>query len=938
MFDDSRTGVSGGDVFSSAHAVIARAKRLSPPPRHARTRLGALLLTFLLLVSCRDATKDPTATSASPSSATVAVSLETSPPASSADPLRVGAAPSKLRTSAQDLIGTVGTSDSAAIDPVAVTPQFATDDEVALAFGAPASGWTSGPSAHPGSPIIGPYQRRLVGLQLTSPVSELEVGDAVDVAVTARFSDGSLETVTHQCYWITTDSTVAHVYFSKFLIGTGPGTADISASWGGMTSNAVTIDVLAPPPPPPPPAVATGRLAVGAPSLEFTSPSASATITLENLGDTPLRWRISSTVDWIRAPEFAGQLAPFETRNVTLVVDGTGLGAGDHPGLVTVCELHDPGTTAVFHARLRLGGGTPLAPTTYYVDFVGGSDTNDGLTPATAFKRCPWDLQATGVSASTTLTPGSEVIFKGGIDHPVQLEAFSSGQAGAPIVLDGNTRGTFGDGPAVLNGSQPITGWTAIGGGLYQASIPAAASDVFGINLYAGEQLLTLSQGPGTPIDAYQYDDLTHFESVPPSQATTTSITDPGVLSGLPADFWVGGYMAIWAPSNRVYIRPLTGYSPSDARVTFQSVSSVYPDRDTYYSILNCTAFLDSPGEFVVDEANDTVILRPLPGVDLNDTTASVRRIGVDLQGKDHIEIRGFRMLKYAAGIDLWHNGLAVRNTQSAGGGSSYIHVHSNEVAFNRCMEKTGGITLNYTDHCTVRGNVVHHNFRNRGLLAIFSDELTLEDNVLISNGSTGIGLFETPDSAVIGNELLLHFGVHANGITAYSSSHRCEIVGNTVLEGRIALTTQDSNDLVISRNTLGVHPDFDGYTVADWGVSLNLLYHHNIIANPLAKGIFLNAGSFVGTELRNCIIEGSLIPPGAITSTHNIYPAISWMQDDEPLGPAEFEATLADLFMGAEWGDYTPRPDSPAIDQGVDLGEGYSGAGPDIGPIEVGP
>lgn len=783
-----------------------------------------------------------------------------------------------------------------------------------------------------------PLGPTFVSLELSSPVDSVEIGEDQPMEVIARFSDASWELVTHQCTWNSTSPGVAAVFFSKFLIGLSPGTTEISATWGGMNTNSVMIEVMAPPPPPVVVTIPAGKLAVGAARLmEFTG-SGTRPVSLENLDGEALRWRTTATREWIRTSEFVGQLDGFETRTIQVEVDANGLAEGDYSGMVSIVELNDPGTTFVVHVRLRVGSGTPLSSDTYYIDFVGGSDTSDGRSPASAWKRSPWDLEAEGVSGSTTLNPGAELIYKGGVHHRSQLEAFTSGTAGNRITIDGNTRGTFGDGPAILDGSQPLTEWTSIGANLYQTGLPQAASDVFAANLYAGETLLTLSQGPDTPADPYEYDNIEHFRTIPPSAVSTTSITDPDVLAGLPDNFWIGGYVAVWAPSNRVYVRRLTGYSASQSRITYEALDSVYTDRDSHYSILNCAVFLDSPGEYVVNEDANSVILWPRDDVGIDQTTVSVRRIGLDLQAEDHICIRGFRMIKYSAGLNLWYNGLGVRNNNSAGNGAVDIDVRDNEIAFNRCLEKAGAITLNYTTDSCVSGNMVHHNFRNRGLLFVYSENVNCEKNVLISNGSTGIGLFETTDSDVVGNELLLHAGIHANGITAYANSHNCTIVGNTVLEGNIALTTQDSDNLLIARNVLGVYDDFNGYTVADWGVSVNLKYFNNVIQSPLAKGIFLNSGSYVGTELRNCVIDGSLIPLGSIGHSHNIFTQRSWVQDSEPLGPSEFDATASEMFVDPQLGDFNPNPTSPGIDQGTDVGEGYEGAAPDIGVGESAP
>jgi len=100
-----------------------------------------------------------------------------------------------------------------------------------------------------------------------------------------------------------------------------------------------------------------------------------------------------------------------------------------------------------------------LMAATYYVDFEGGDDAADGTSPATAWKRAPGDRKAEGSAKGAKLNPGDVVILKGGVQYRGEIVWNFAGEEGAPIVLDGNSAGTFGAGRAILDGSQAITGW-----------------------------------------------------------------------------------------------------------------------------------------------------------------------------------------------------------------------------------------------------------------------------------------------------------------------------------------------------------------------------------------------------------------------------------------------------------------------------------------------
>lgn len=108
---------------------------------------------------------------------------------------------------------------------------------------------------------------------------------------------------------------------------------------------------------------------------------------------------------------------------------------------------------------LMVAVAAPVIAATYHVDFEGGDDSADGLTPAAAWKHSPGDRNATGTPGGVKLQPGDTVILKGGVQYRGEIGWDCSGSEEQPIVLDGNTAGTFGEGRAVLDGSRQITGW-----------------------------------------------------------------------------------------------------------------------------------------------------------------------------------------------------------------------------------------------------------------------------------------------------------------------------------------------------------------------------------------------------------------------------------------------------------------------------------------------
>ncbi|MFW6154763.1 MAG: right-handed parallel beta-helix repeat-containing protein [Planctomycetota bacterium] len=596
---------------------------------------------------------------------------------------------------------------------------------------------------------------------------------------------------------------------------------------------------------------------------------------------------------------------------------------------------------------------------TYYVDFAGGADTAAGTSPATAWQHCPGDADATDVPAATTLAGGDTVIFKGGVHYrgAIRLDD-ASGAAGNPIVLDGNTAGTFGTGRAVIDGSERLAGWTACTGPddggnnpnwqhVYKIPLPAGVT-LFTANLYEGDALLAMAQDPDVP-DPMFYDDLDTFNAVDPSAVTDTdtevTITDPTYFTQTDPTYWDGGFVHVWHNPNVVSTLAVTGFDPATDTIITEPLGggNIYPDKDTLYAMANCLAILDGPGEYVINETTGMIYLWPLCEADPDtvDVTVSVRECGLEVYGEDHITLRGFKVIRHAADFGGYHSGVGIRSRV----GTTGLTVRDNEVTQNRSMEKYGAIYVAGGTDVIIEDNNVHHNMRNKG---IFTSGLTngaIRDNIVHRNGSTGIGLYTCTGGEVRGNLVTEQVGVHANGITLYLECDGVHVVGNTVRDGLCALTTQDANNLTIAYNVF--HTNIDGYTVADWNSSTrpsyNLHYYNNVIINHHTTGMSVGEHGRDGLIVRNNIIDGAGIGCGDNIS-HNIYTSLMWSQKSQygwSLGTGEIVETDKTLvYVDDANHDYHLVTGSPGIDAGTDVGysEDLDGtAVPYNGTVDIG-
>ena len=90
-----------------------------------------------------------------------------------------------------------------------------------------------------------------------------------------------------------------------------------------------------------------------------------------------------------------------------------------------------------------------------YIDFESGNDANDGLSKQTPWKHHPWDPNAAGKAAACKGV--HTYVFKQGVVYRGELNANESGTADAPIILTRDP--SWGTGPAVICGSEAVTGW-----------------------------------------------------------------------------------------------------------------------------------------------------------------------------------------------------------------------------------------------------------------------------------------------------------------------------------------------------------------------------------------------------------------------------------------------------------------------------------------------
>ncbi|MBN1514257.1 MAG: right-handed parallel beta-helix repeat-containing protein [Phycisphaerae bacterium] len=599
---------------------------------------------------------------------------------------------------------------------------------------------------------------------------------------------------------------------------------------------------------------------------------------------------------------------------------------------------------------------------TYYVDFAGGDDDADGRSPLTPWKHAPGDANATEGPAAAELSPGDTVCFRGGVTYHGSITLTRSGAADNRITLDGNTAGTFGDGPAVLDGGRVITGWQRCGnadesGGnprwkdIFYADVDLDISRNFShgevvlhrqvppdkmapwqrVILYDGERrLLPISQYP-KPADPF-YPDLPRDYLLSPNRLEVREadgvsvITDEENLVQQDANYYDGMFVGVHGGNNHVYFAAVTGFDPASHQLRFARFkASTYPT--TRYALYNAVRLIDAPGEWAVETldggksrfyllADRLVDGRP-DNIGFPELQTGITIAG----GASHIAIRGFLIQRYSGG----GGGISVsRNTPRA----QDIVVSDCEIRF---VSGHAGVGPHYCDGLVVKNCFVHHcPSWTTGVFLNRVNDYVIRSCRLEKNSGSGIRHYECKRGRIEDNAILDHYGMHSSTINVYEGCADIVIERN-YLHNVIAINRNAEN--IIFRNNVVDSQNRAAVNVAMWtsgrvgGRNIrNLLFERNTFVNAnrdtsWSTAIFVQTGRGAtppeGLVIRDNILD-RLRPPVPGTIERNLFMRAT---DAKVAGSGGIVADdHALLFLDAAGGDFRRRPGGPMMEAGADI------------------
>lgn len=658
----------------------------------------------------------------------------------------------------------------------------------------------------------------------------------------------------------------------------------------------------------------------------------SFTFTVSNPTAAAIRYRAESSAEWITLSRNKGTLGAGQSIQITATPSSSGLTAGWYNALVCVfgIDTHDH-RFADGVIRVNYQVGTPTAATaTYYVDYDTGSDSNAGTSSGAPWKHLPWDANATGTPAAYIGSAGDEIIMAGGVHYRGRLNTSDGGSSGNPIVLDGNTRGTFGTGAAILDGSELVTGWTSNGDGSFTADISGSQwVDIspLGFQPFDGDDYMTPAQWPVKPAEKFRNDDLTTWQ-VPDS--TDTGECQWSGFAALPENWWQGAYLLGWALQNRVGVGTITGFDSGTNTVFFTGFT--WTDTQTpRFVVINSTAFLDNPGEFVIDETAQTITAIPYGNTPSNISGITQTR-GIHFQN-DHVLVRG--LIAQRVGGNGSFDGTSISGLS---GGRQGVTLDACQIRWNPSDNATIDFRAGNTG-ITIKGCAIYQNLEGRDISITSGSGGTgatdgiIHRNILFASGGTAIYTSACDGVEITQNRVFRALAVHANGISAYSGSKNVTITENVVRESNFSITlqlTSSGGGAVVAYNECDLLESFLGYgftlAVYSFSSSDGVKIWNNTFTNPYGQAVSFGTHSIHGVpgpnnEFRNNIAQGvQVLTMSGLNASHNLI-MDAWDSSYTLQGTDAFEADVDVVFEDFANDDLRLAIGSPAIDMGTDVG-----------------
>lgn len=571
----------------------------------------------------------------------------------------------------------------------------------------------------------------------------------------------------------------------------------------------------------------------------------------------------------------------FEISNGQIYLKAATRGSISKPATLslTVTATNSYGTSTTVALTVKI----PADADCRFCSYVSGSDSNNGTTPALAWKRCPG---ATGYTGSAVTLGAGKVLFFKAEPHRYSLHGSSysyldhAGSSGNPMVYALSGWG----GRAAIDGSDAVTGWTTVtqaevGGNTNYANIKkldlTAGSNGGAMaayqHMFAGDVMLYPAQSP-TPTDLWNFEGTTDVTEssgmwrlqvststgVSPrisQSGTTITIVDTRIAAVFGSNDPTGWYLPIWVSGNNMSRAVIASYNQGTSTITATLASGSIQNASGYcaYSISHHPCQIVEAGQFALS-ANGQTLYAWLPNAD---TTSVARRNRGMALGSSYVTVEGGTFQRFVGETGggmaiVAGSGVTMTNTTvrdhiirqcRADGGEGLIH--GSGTTWDECNIERIAL-LDYNPHASgVRlgspsegyANGTATQVRNHAwgkIRWVYCAPASIGRTFIFATRNNGIHIYENCArdlNTVHGNCISLY----GDAADAYSDHTVVEnnfmdncVRGYTVSMDAAILGNPRSN--TICRNIFLGNGDGDGYVVAMYSGEPDSVFEQNII------------------------------------------------------------------------------------------------------------
>lgn len=433
-----------------------------------------------------------------------------------------------------------------------------------------------------------------------------------------------------------------------------------------------------------------------------------------------------------------------------------------------------------------------------------GSDLNDGLSEQT-----PWKTISKLNSMMTSLTPGSQILFRKGDVFSGMIMATKSGTAGNEIIF-----GSYGNGELpVINGVKTITGWTAYSGNIYVVNFSDTIS-----HLYANGKLMTIARFPNS-----------RFLKID-NASSASNFYDAELNQS--AGYWNQANCRVRSANWCYESRTVSNFNGGNITLSPATQYTIYSKSGYFFD--NKLALLDTANEWYYDKPAGKLYFFAPGGADPNTllTEGIITRYGFLLSNSSSnviiqdLKFSGFRencMELYIA------NNIKIRRCIIAGSGKFGLRINgNNNVIENNIFEDNlnVGISGVFTN-CTISDNLI----KRTALRAGYGENAW---------GSHGMQIYQSTGTVCRNNT------IDSTGYTGMIASKNMLVKNNFVSNS--CLTLNDGGGIDID--------DADGLQLID-NIVINSFGNTESSSSPIryANGIY-----FGPNVTKNVLIQGNTL------------------------------------------------------------------------------